>query len=66
MSRKSTSNAPNYHSLCIEIFDTLNDINPNFIKDIFMLRMANRLTREKYQLNLEIVKSNQGRFGTKV
>ena len=27
--------------------------------------MANRLTREKYKLNLEIPKSNQVRFGTK-
>ena len=27
--------------------------------------MANRSTREKYKLNLEIPKSNQVRFGTK-
>ena len=44
---------------------TLNDINPSFRKDIFKLRMKNRLTREKYKLNLEIPKSNQVRFGTK-
>ena len=42
-SEKSTVNVSNYCSLCIEIFKTLNDINPSFIKDIFKLRMTNRL-----------------------
>ena len=58
-------NVSNYRSLCIEIFKTLNNTNPSFINDIFKLRMTNRPTREKYKLNLEIPKSNQGRFGTK-
>ena len=64
-SGNSTVNVSNYRSLCIEIFKSLNDINPSFLKDIFQLRMANRQTREKYKLNLEIPKSNQVRFGTK-
>ena len=64
-SGKSTVNISNYHSLCIEIFKTLSDINLSFIKDIFQLRMTTRPTREKYKLNLEIPKSNQVRFGTK-
>ena len=58
-------NFSNCRSLCIKIFKTLSDINPSFIKDIFKLRMTNRLTGEKYKLNLEIPKSNQVRFGTK-
>ena len=64
-SEKSTVNLSNYRSLCIEIFKTLNDINPSFIKHIFELRMTSRPTREKYELNLEILKSNQVIFGTK-
>ena len=64
-SGKSTVNLSNYRSLCIEISKSLNDINPSFIKDIFKLKKTNRLTREKYKLNLEIPKSNQVRFGTK-
>ena len=64
-SGKSTVNVSNYRSLCLEIFKTLKDINPSFIKDIFKLRMTDRLTREKYKLYLEIPKSNQVRFGTK-
>ena len=39
-SGKSTVNVSNYCNLCIEIFKTLNDINPSFIKDIFKLRMT--------------------------
>ena len=64
-SGKSTVNVLNYRSLCIEIFKTLIDINYNFIKDIFKLKMTNRPTQEKYKLNLEILESNQVRFGTK-
>ena len=64
-SGKSTMYVSKYRSWCIEVFKTLNDINPTFIKDIFKLRMTNRPTREKYKLNLEIPKSNQVRFGTK-
>ena len=62
-SGKSIVNVFNYRSLCIEIFKTLNDINPSFIKDIFKLRMMNRPTREIYKLNLEIPKLNQVKFG---
>ena len=64
-SGKSTVNVPSYRTLCIEIFKTLNDINPSFMKDIFKLRMKNRPTREKYKLYLEIPKSNQVRFEIK-
>ena len=66
---KSAVNISNYHSLCIESFKILNDINLCFTKYIFRLWMTNRLTREKHKLksklNLEIPKSNQVRFGTK-
>ena len=66
MSGESTMNVSNYHSLYIEIFKTPNDINPSFIRYIFQMRMTNRPTREKYKLNIEIPKSNQVRFGTKI
>ena len=64
-SGKSTVNVSNYRSWCIEVFKTLNDINPTFIKKIFKLRMTNCPIRENYNLNLEIPKSNQVRSGTK-
>ena len=61
-SGRNTVNVSNYRSLCTEIFEILNDINPSFIKYIFMLRMTNGSTREKCKLNIEIPKSNQVRF----
>ena len=65
-SGKCTVNDSNYSSFCIGIFKALSDINTSFVKDIFQLKMTNRLTQEKNKPNLEIIKSNQTRFGTKV
>ena len=52
-------------TLCIEIYKTLNILNPSYMNDIFKLRNTDRLTREKYELNLEIPKSNQATFRTR-
>ena len=41
-------------SLCIEIFKTLNNINPAFMNEIFELRKTNRAVRNQYKLNLEV------------
>ena len=51
--------------LCIEIFKTLNDLNSSFMKDIFQKRDENRVTRQRYKLNLNIPRRNQVTFGTK-
>ena len=65
-----TSGNPNMNlgrqrTLCIEIYITLNKLNPGFMNDIFKFRNTDRLTREKYKLNLEIVKPSQATFGAK-
>ena len=52
-------------TLCIEIYKTLNKLNPGYMNDIFKLRNTDRLTQEKYKLNLEISKPNQTTFGTR-
>ena len=39
-------------TLCIKIYKTLNKLNPGYMNDIFKLRNTDRLTREKYKLNL--------------
>ena len=52
-------------ALCIEIYKTLNKLNPDYMNDIFKPRNTDRLTREKYKLNLEIPKPNQATFGTR-
>ena len=45
---KSTINLRNHRSVCIEMFKTLNDINPSFMKELFQLRITNRPVRENY------------------
>ena len=51
--------------LCVEIYKTINNLNPSFMKQIFELRETNRSVREKYQLNLNIPNYNQVTFGKK-
>ena len=52
-------------TLCIEIYKTFTKLNPGYMNDIFKLRNTDRLTREKYKLNLEIPKPKKATFGTR-
>ena len=52
-------------SLCIEIYKTIINLYPEFMKNLFIVRKTNRAQREQYKLNLEIPKSNQVSLGTK-
>ena len=51
--------------LCIEIYKTINNINPSFMKQIFQLRETNRTVRNQYKLNLNVPKVNQVSYGKK-
>ena len=51
--------------LCVEIYKTINNLNPSFIKQFFELRETNKKIREKYRLNLNISNYNQVTFGKK-
>ena len=62
---KSTMNVTRLRSLCIEIFKTLNNINPVFMDEIFELRKTKRAVRNQYKLNLELPIINQVTFGAK-
>ena len=46
-------------------FRTLNNINPAFMNEIFVLRKTNRAVRNQYKLNLEVSIINQATFGAK-
>ena len=50
----STMNVKRLRFLCVEIYKTINNLNPSFIKQIFELRETNINVREKYRLNLNI------------
>ena len=62
---KSTVNVNRLRSLCIEIFKTLNNINPAFMNEMFELSKTNRAVRNQYKLNLEVPIINQVTFGAK-
>ena len=51
--------------LCIEIYKTVHNLNPEFMKNLFKISKTNRAQREQYRLKLEIPKFNQVSSGTK-
>ena len=62
---KSTINVIRLKSLCIETFKTLNNIDPDFINEIFEFTKTKRAVRNQYKLNLEVPIINQVTFGAK-
>ena len=64
-SDRATMNVNRLRLLCIEIYKTINNLNPEFMKHLFSLRKTSRLIREKYILNLNIPVHNQVTFGSK-
>ena len=65
MSVNPSQNLRRPKSLCIEIYKTFNNLNPEFMKKLFKVRKTNRAQKEQYNLNLEIPKIYQVSFGTK-
>ena len=59
---KSKMNVRRLRTLCVEIYKTLNDLNPSFMNDIFKLKINRREVLDKYKLNLDIPKWNQRTF----
>ena len=52
-------------NLCIEIYKTINKLNPEFRNNTFKVKVNKRLVGEQYKLNLETPKQNQVTFGAK-
>ena len=52
-------------NLRIEIYKTLNDLNPSFMQEILGTCKTKKAVCERYKINLEIPKINQALFGTK-
>ena len=51
--------------LCIKICKTINNVNPEFMRDLCSLRETSRLIQEEHMLNLSITVHNQVTFGSK-
>ena len=62
---RTTMNVNRLRILCIQIYKTINNLNPEFMGDLFSLRETNRLIRKKYMLNLGLPVHNQVTFGSK-
>ena len=62
---RSKMNVRRFRTLYVEIYKTLNDLNPSFQNNIFKLKINAREVRDKYKLNLDIPKWNQRTFGHK-
>ena len=61
----SSKDVKRLRTLSVEIFKTLNNLNPSFMNEIFSLRQKDRPVRQKYELNLDIPSYNQVTFGRK-
>ena len=59
-------NVNRLRNLCVEIYKTINKLNPEFMNNIFKVKENKRLVREQYKLNLETPEWNQVTFGTKI
>ena len=61
----SKMNVRRSRTLCVEIYKTLNDLNPRFMNNIFKLKINGRELCDKLKLNLDIPKWNQRPFDYK-
>lgn len=52
-------------TFCIHIYKNLNNLNPEFMKDLFQLCATKRVQGENYKFDLGIPKCDQVLFGAK-
>ena len=50
-SGKASMNIRRTRSLCIKLHKTINNLNPEFMKNLFKVSKTNRVQRRQYQLN---------------
>ena len=49
---RATMNVNRFRVPCTKIDKTINNLNPEFMRDLFSLRETSRLVQEKYQKNI--------------
>ena len=52
-------------NICVQKYKTINNVNPEFINNIFKVKENKRLVRKQYKLNLETPEWKQVPFGAK-
>ena len=63
MSHKCTMEVRRLRTLCLEVFKTINNMNPVYMKEIFL--MPKNRHSPRYPLNLAVPKPNQVTFGSR-
>ena len=63
---KVKMNINRLRNLSVEIYKTINKLNPEFMNNIFKVKENKRLVREQYKLNLETPEWNQVTSGAKL
>ena len=61
-SDRATMNVNRLRTLCTEIQKTINNLNPDLMRELFSFKETNRLAPEKYMLNQNIPVHNQDTF----
>ena len=61
---KTTMNVYRLRALCTEIYKSINDLNPPYLKNIFQSHETDRPIRTENKNNLEVLTTNQTNFGT--
>ena len=52
-------------NLCLEIYKSINNIDPTLLNEIFQVRKTSGAFRSNYKLNLDVSTINQVSFGDK-
>ena len=64
-SATSSMHVRRLRALCVELYKTINKLNPNFMRDFSKLSVTNRHVREIYKMNMIIPEFNQVSYGKK-
>ena len=63
--KKETIKINRLRSLCIDIYKSINNINPTYMNETFKLGKTSRVVRRNYKLNLDVPAINRVSFGDK-
>ena len=61
---KSTMTVQRLRILCIEIYKTINNLNPSYMTNMFQLNESFRPVRDQHKFNLVVHRPNKVRFGS--
>ena len=63
--KKETIKINRLRSLCIEIYKSINNINPTYMNETFKLGKTSRVVRRNYRFNLDVPAINRVSFSDK-